>query len=148
MLLRCFSPPVAKAPFARPRPVFQPFVPPAAALVRRVVFTALSSVPDCCDWAAVLLLQQFTEFFAAKLVMVPSLPCRDLAGYGEIESVFKLIDSKDKSASLQGRSPSLMFRNLMTQVEGGCKPEVFVNAFRPRRHHGWSCPRPQKGGAR
>ena len=68
MLLRC-SPP----PFSRPCPVFQPFVPPAAALLAalslfagRVVFHGNLSVPECDGGAAMLLFQQFTEFFAAR----------------------------------------------------------------------------------
>ena len=61
-----------------------------------MVFHGTLSVPECDGGAAMLLFQQFTEFFAAKLVVVPSLPCRDLAHddsgcVGATESVSKLI---------------------------------------------------------
>ena len=121
-------------------------------LAGRVVLHGTLSVPECDDGAAMLLFQQFPELFAAKLVVVPSLPCRDLApdnsGHGETEDVFKLVDSKDKTATLQGGSPSLMFRILMTQVEGGCQPEVSVNVFQDKATARVDVPETKKGEAK
>ena len=176
MLLRCFPPPVATLLF---RGLAQFFIRSCRLQLRcsslpmlagRVVFHGTLSVPDCDDGAAMLLFQQFTEFFAAKLAMIPSLPCRDLAhdnsgyvrvtegvsklifdlpaaklvvvsllpccdmghdnsGYDdEIEGAFQ-IDTNVDIATLQRRSPNLVFKNLLTQVERGCKPEDSVNAF-------------------
>ena len=87
-----------KAPFAwrlqpprcssLPRRPCLSFIPLAAALL------------EVNDGAAMLFFHQFIELFAAKLVMVPSLSCRgtvhDNSGYGELEGVFKVFDTKDE----------------------------------------------------
>ena len=101
----------------------------------RGVFHGILSVPEGDDGAAMLFFQQFIESVAAKLVMVPSLLCEkvhDNFGYGELEGVFKVIDTKDEIAILLSCSPYLSFMNLVAHVKVGSKTEVSVNAFQAK----------------
>ena len=80
------------------------------------------------DKAAMLFFQQFIELFAAKLVMVPSLLCRDTVH----DNSGKVFDTKDEVAILLSCLLCLSFRNLVGQVEVGSKTEVSVNAFQAK----------------